>query len=353
MSSYDYDKKFSAILSRVNQCSEQESLTNACEYLVSCLEASACLVFAYDEPVGELFTYFVLNKTGVIPAGEPKVNIKNGMTGWVIQNLNVLILDETSGDNRYNEELNNLGLSNKGRMTIMTLPVVMAGHLVGVMDIICQGRRRYTRPDLNEFQVFFNLVAMLVTNNHNALAKLAEVCVRFLEERDRGTHGHSLRVANLCRIIAGELGLPETQKRELHLAAILHDIGKVTLKDNLLYNEQQLTRFELQIVRMHPIIGYNILCGVNKGIAKIVRSHHEYYNGSGYPDGIKGSDIPLVSRIMVLADAVDAMISDRPYRRGMPIDDVIKEVTSQSGIQFDPKLVEVFLEAYRKGKLNI
>jgi len=328
-------------------------LTDTCEYVVACLEASACIFFAYDEPAGELFTYYISNKTGVLPPGEPKVNIKNGMAGWVIQNLKILILDETSDDSRYNEELRNLGLLNKGRVTIMTLPVTLAGHLIGVLDIISQGRRRYVQSDFDELHNFLNLMAMSVSKENNALAKLAEVCIRFLEERDRGTHGHSLRVANLCRIIADELGLPENQKRELYLAAILHDIGKVTLKDNLLYNEQQLTRFELQIVRMHPIIGYNILCGVNKGIAKIIRSHHEYYNGSGYPDGLKGDDIPLISRIMVLADAVDAMVSDRPYRRGMPIDDVIKEVKNQSGSQFDPKIVDVFLEAYRKGKLNI
>lgn len=345
-----HEKILNTIVCRLNECSTQESLLNICEYIIECLNAAGCVFFDFDEATGELLPSCVAGKKVKITARE---FITNGMSGWVSANTEILILDDESNDARYKEEIANLGLAGNSNYTIMALPVTSAGHFTGVLEVIAEGRRKYKTAEFEEFQPFFNLMAMVMTKENNALPKLAEVCIRFLEERDRYTHGHSLRVANYCKVIADELNLSEAQKRELHLAAILHDIGKVTLKDNLLCNEHQLTRLELQIVKMHPIIGYNILSGINKVIARIIRSHHEYYNGSGYPDGVKGEGIPLISRVLCLADAIDAMISDRPYRHGIPISDVMKELKDQAGKQFDPKLIEVFLEAYRKGKVHI
>jgi HD superfamily phosphohydrolase YqeK len=355
-----HEKILNAIVCRLNACSTQESLLNICEYVVECLDADGCVFFEFEDATGELLASCVAGKKVKITARE---FITNGMSGWVAANAEMLVLDDGSNDARYKEEIANLGLaggSPRGSPTrvdhnyaIIALPVMSAGHLSGVLEIIADSRRKYNTAEFEELQPFFNLMAMVMVKENNALTKLAEVCIRFLEERDRYTHGHSLRVANYCKVIADELNLSEAQKRELHLAAILHDIGKVTLKDNLLCNENQLTKLELQIVKMHPIIGHNILGGINKSIARIIRSHHEHYNGCGYPDGVKGEDIHLISRILCLADAIDAMISDRPYRQGIPIDNVMKELKDQAGRQFDPKLVDIFLEAYRKGKVHI
>ena len=177
-----------------------------------------------------------------------------------------------------------------------------------------------------------------------------EALVTALDARDRETKGHSTRVTEYTLDIAGRLGLqPGTPVWEdLKRAALLHDVGKIGVSDFILHKPGPLTPEEWEEMRRHPVIGYEMLKGVRflAGPTKIVYSHHERFDGKGYPRALAGDEIPLGSRIFAVADTFDAMTSDRPYRRALPWEAARDEIVRHSGTQFDPQAVEAFLQAY-------
>jgi putative nucleotidyltransferase with HDIG domain len=177
-----------------------------------------------------------------------------------------------------------------------------------------------------------------------------EALVTALDARDRETKGHSTRVTEYTLDVAGRLGLqPGTAAWEdLMRAALLHDVGKIGVSDYILHKPGPLTPEEWQEMRRHPVIGYEMLKGVRflAEAAEIVYSHHERFDGKGYPRALAGDEIPLGARIFAVADTFDAMTSDRPYRRALPWEAARDEIVRHSGTQFDARVVEAFLEAY-------
>jgi putative nucleotidyltransferase with HDIG domain len=166
-----------------------------------------------------------------------------------------------------------------------------------------------------------------------------------LDVRDRETEGHAQRVARYMDLMARELRSPQVNVRTLRRGALLHDVGKIGIPDEILRKTGELTGSEWRVMKRHPAYGARILAGIPylSGAAEIVRHHHERFDGSGYPDGLAGEDIPLGARIFALADALDAMTSDRPYRRAMSLEDAISEIERCGGKQFDPVMVSAFL----------
>ena len=169
--------------------------------------------------------------------------------------------------------------------------------------------------------------------------------IRALDAREKEVGSHSERVMNYARLLAQAAGVDEHFLTVLAKGALLHDIGKIGISDNILLKPAKLDEAEWEIMRQHPAVGYEILSGIRyfEGAAELVLSHHEYYDGSGYPNGLSGESIPLSARIFALVDTLDAMTSDRPYRKAMNFSAVHEEVLRCCGKQFDPKLVEVFL----------
>jgi diguanylate cyclase (GGDEF)-like protein/putative nucleotidyltransferase with HDIG domain len=159
-------------------------------------------------------------------------------------------------------------------------------------------------------------------------------------------YGHSNQVVNYAVKIAGQLKLPPARVELVRKAAILHDIGKLGIPDDILSKPTKLTAEEYEIMKLHPVIGEKILKRVDslKSIAKIVLHHHERYDGMGYPKGIKAEEIPLESRIIGLADAVEAMASDRPYRKAQDRNKIVLELQKNRAAQFDPQVVDAFLK---------
>lgn len=166
-----------------------------------------------------------------------------------------------------------------------------------------------------------------------------------LDVRDRETEGHAQRVARYMDLMARELRAPNVDVRTLRRGALLHDLGKIGIPDEILRKTGELDGSEWRVMKRHPAYGARILAGIPylSGAAEIVRHHHEHFDGSGYPDGLAGEDIPLGARIFALADALDAMTSDRPYRRAMSLEDAVSEIERCSGKQFDPVMVNAFL----------
>jgi two-component system, response regulator RpfG len=176
-----------------------------------------------------------------------------------------------------------------------------------------------------------------------------------IEYRDLGTGIHLLRMSHYAELIAEALGLPEEEANILTLAAPLHDIGKIGIPDAVLLKRSSLTDEEFAVMRRHPLIGYEILRDspsrfVQMG-ALIALRHHERWDGSGYPDGLKGEDIPLQARIVSVADTFDAMTTTRPYQRAMDIRFVFQRLRDLAGNRFDPSIVEALILSYEKGEL--
>ena len=167
------------------------------------------------------------------------------------------------------------------------------------------------------------------------------------EYRDDSTGEHTQRVSKLAAMIARGLGQSEEEIEVLRLAATLHDVGKIGVPDHVLMKPGRLTVEEFEIIKLHTNIGAEILGGSNFSILQLAReialSHHERWNGTGYPNGLKGAAIPLSGRIVALADVFDALTHDRPYKRAWRLDEAIAEIKRLSGLQFDPQLVTILL----------
>jgi response regulator RpfG family c-di-GMP phosphodiesterase len=165
-----------------------------------------------------------------------------------------------------------------------------------------------------------------------------------LETRDAETHGHSERVVTFSLRLGRELGLDAVQMRSLEFGSLLHDIGKIGVPDAILRKPAKLTDEEWIKMRQHPLHGQAILRGIEflQGAARVVAQHHEKWDGSGYPQGLRGEEIDLNARIFAVADAFDAMTSDRVYRKGKPYEEAAKELELFAGRQFDPRVVEAF-----------
>jgi putative nucleotidyltransferase with HDIG domain len=167
-----------------------------------------------------------------------------------------------------------------------------------------------------------------------------------LDARDRETEGHSLRVSRLACLLGERVGLPADQLKALERGALLHDIGKIGVTDTILHKPGKLTEDEWKIMRTHPDIGARIVEGIPflQVCMPVVRYHHERWDGSGYPSGLKGEDIPIFARIFAVADVFDALTSKRSYRkRGTP-EDALAYLREQSNILFDPQIVEALAE---------
>ncbi|HET8569470.1 MAG TPA: HD-GYP domain-containing protein [Candidatus Limnocylindria bacterium] len=170
-----------------------------------------------------------------------------------------------------------------------------------------------------------------------------------LDVRDTETEGHARRVLEYMELIADELGLADQVRPALRRGALLHDIGKIGVPDQILRKPGPLNDAEWTIMRRHPDLGARIIARIPflEEVATIIRSHHERWDGAGYPEGLAGSDIPLGARIFAVADAFDAMTSDRPYRLGRSIQQALGEIVSGRGTQFDPGVVDAFLAVPR------
>lgn len=186
------------------------------------------------------------------------------------------------------------------------------------------------------------------TREYETLLRLAKAG----EYRDEETGNHVLRMAKYSRLIAEQLGLPGDECEVIELAAPIHDIGKIGITDNILLKPGKLTPDEFEIIKTHTTIGYEILKGspsryLQRG-AKIALGHHERFDGSGYPSGWRGEEIPQAARIVAVADVFDALTSERPYKPAWPIKDAVDYLNEQKGPHFDPKCIEAFLAQFNK-----
>ena len=183
-----------------------------------------------------------------------------------------------------------------------------------------------------------------------SLQGIIQVISLIIETRDPYTAGHQRSVADLARAIALVMGLPPERIEGIRLAAIVHDLGKISIPAEILAKPSRLTEAEMSMIRIHPRSGYEILRRVEFPwpIAQIVLQHHERIDGSGYPQGLRGPDILLEAKILGVADVVDAMCSHRPYRPAIGIDKALAEISQNRGILYDPEVVDACLKYFQE-----
>lgn len=183
--------------------------------------------------------------------------------------------------------------------------------------------------------------------------RVAQSLVRILEAKDQYTRGHSERVADYSEKIALKLGVPKDKRELLKEAALLHDIGKIAIKESILNKEGKLTKDEWDIIQKHTVIGEDIIKPISfsEEMMTIVRGHHERYDGEGYPDKLNGDNINLFAAIVSVTDAYDAMTSPRAYRAALSKESAIEELRNNKGSQFNPEVVDIFIQILEEEKI--
>lgn len=166
-------------------------------------------------------------------------------------------------------------------------------------------------------------------------------------EKSNETEEHAERLAELSKKLGKAMGLSEDKLDELELVAMLHDLGKISIDKNILAKSEKLSDTEWQEIKKHPEVGFRIANSTSElsHIAEYILCHHEHWNGKGYPIGLSGTDIPLISRIITIVDAYDAMTHDRAYRKALPMDTAKKEILQHAGSQFDPDIANLFVNS--------
>ncbi len=233
----------------------------------------------------------------------------------------------------------------------LAIPVAYADRYVGTLfvwpDELQQEKVDEQINALRPWLYTTSQAVEIAALNRRVWDMTTSVCCAFamaIESRDPYTGGHLMRVTAYSLALANRVGIFEDQRRVLRLGGLLHDIGKVGIPDNVLSKPSSLTEVEYEIIKTHPVIGDQIITRVPElqRITPIVRHHHERWDGRGYPDGLKGQDIPYLARVVSVADAYDAMTSDRPYRSGMTHEVAMERIIQGAGSQFDAELSSLF-----------
>jgi putative nucleotidyltransferase with HDIG domain len=185
---------------------------------------------------------------------------------------------------------------------------------------------------------------------HNRVIQTVSSFILAIEEKDRYTQGHSKRVAHYASLMAEHLGLTDSEHQDLVFAAQLHDIGKIGISEKLLNKPGTLSPEEFEAFKTHPIKGVKILEPLEflGHLLPVIEAHHERFDGQGYPNGLKGGEIPYFARIIAVCDTFDAITSERSYRSSRPFHDAIQEIQDSSGTQFDPQVAKAFIQVFHK-----
>ncbi|HWR98556.1 MAG TPA: HD domain-containing phosphohydrolase [Candidatus Methanoperedens sp.] len=279
---------------------------------------------------------------------------------------NILVRTFDTGKPALVEDAARHGLNRKNPLlkafmptSFVVVPLISRGKVIGVMaaDRV-SSLVPLTPEDLDSLSGFGNHVAVALENSRlyesleHATLDAIQALAKAVEAKDPYTHGHSERVAAYSEQLAAAIGLGERQLLNLRLACTIHDIGKIGVAERILHKPGRLDLEEQSAIKHHPVIGETIIRPL-KGlgdIARIIRNHHERYDGLGYPDRLRGEEIPVEARIIAIADSFDAMTTTRPYRIPLPEDAVVRELVENRGRQFDPHLVDVFLQRHGSGR---
>jgi len=351
-----------ALLSQLGQIlnstlDHKEIRRRAMEAATQLMKAEAGSLLLVDEGKRQLYFEVALGNREedikMIP-----LNFGEGIAGWVAQNGRPLIVNSPKKDPRFFK-----GVDERTEFktrNIICVPVRVKEKTVGVLEAINkQERGGFNKEDLSLFISLADQVAIALDNSRlyqeleEMFFQTTDSLADAIEKRDPYTGGHTQRVTQYSLAIAKYLQLKPFERSWLRITAVLHDVGKVGIEDRILRKPEPLSPEEFEMIKRHCSIGVEIIEHVRQLRESIpgVKSHHEQLDGTGYPDGLKGEEIPVLAKIVAVADTFDAMTTDRPYRKAMEKEAAVRELKRCSGTQFDEKVVEAFLNAYQNGEI--
>ncbi len=331
-------------------------LTIIAQEIKQALNADRCTVFLLDEEKHQLWSKVALG----LEMQEIRFDSNLGLAGHVATTGETVNIKDAYTDNRFNKEIDlQTGYKTK---TILCMPIRNLSHqIVGVFQVLNKKNGEFTQKDEDlliaigssagialENANLFNRQKMLIDEQKQLFSSFIDTLSASIDARDKITSGHSKRVTMYASLICDELNMDEKEKEVIKHASLLHDIGKIGIKDSILQKEGKLTSEEYDHIKQHAKITNDILGKIYvskqfENVAQIASSHHERYDGKGYFLGLEGEQIPLGGRILAVCDVFDAITSKRHYRSKMEIQDAIKILIEGANTHFDKKIVDVFL----------
>ncbi|MBI4982657.1 MAG: HD domain-containing protein [Candidatus Omnitrophica bacterium] len=322
-----------------------------------------------------------------IPTGFARMDADNPMISFFRQRQDKQLFDDGAFVYEQGEKALNSKILSKNQKDVLKkvlyqmeildavacIPSYFRNDLLGVLILgNKKNGKKFAQDELDFFVALASDVAMAIRNAQLFEALAAELdkkqrlfihttiaLAAAIEAKDRYTHGHTARVTNISLEITRKLEsrhkltFDEKFFEHLHIASLLHDIGKIGIPESILNKEGPLNETEAKRMQEHPLVGVNILQPIKELEDAIlgVKYHHEKYDGSGYPEGLKGAQIPLIASIIAVADTFDAMTTDRPYRKALTKEEAVNEIKKQSGKQFNPQVAESFVELFQDNKI--
>jgi putative nucleotidyltransferase with HDIG domain len=345
-------KTFAELSALVNSTLDtQEIKTRAIEAAATLADAETGSLLLVDPETGELFFEVALGEKGNA-LREMRLPRGQGIAGWVAETGEPLVVPDASSDPRFFSRADEK--STFTTRNLACVPVRTKEKVIGVLEAVNKRNGAFDNEDLEGLSALANQIAIAIENASlyrelkEAFYGTTHALAETIEKRDPYTGGHTHRVMEYSLAIGKMMGLSAAEEEDLKLAAILHDIGKIGIRDSILLKKGRLDEDEARTMNLHAEYGAEILRHV-KQLSQVipgVRAHHERYDGRGYPDGLRGVDIPLIARVIAVADTFDAMTTDRPYRKALGVPEAVGELRRNSGTQFDKEIVEAFVRYF-------
>ncbi len=319
--------------------------------------AESSSIWELDDESQELFFRVVRGRA----AGEIqslRVPLGRGIVGSVARTGRAEIVNEVTEDPRWGGDRD----PHFATRNILTVPLIARGSAIGVLQLLNRAEAEgFTADDLRRMELFAGILAAAVANarlyadQKRSFLEMVTALSEAIERRDPYTGGHVRRVVTYSVLLGQELGLDAGQLEELRLAAILHDIGKIAVPDQILRKPDRLDADEAKVMARHTVDGAEMVGRIRslRHLVPGIRNHHERLDGRGYPDGLTAERLPLIPRIIGVADTFDAMTTDRPYRRALTAAAAATEIAGGAGGQFCPRVANAFALLYERGAFTL
>ncbi len=334
------------------------------------LQVEAVSLFLIDEPNNELVLQMASQSDTQINVEQIRVPVGKGIIGYVIQTGETVLVEDAHNDQRHYYQVDQS--SGFNTRSILAVPLSTRSinlgqergtsqeRIIGGLEAINKIDGPFQAEDPELLQILAKgaatvlVVAQLYKDANKLFIDVIQAIIAAIDAKDPYTSGHSQRVSEYSVQIAREMSLDIEKIYQVRLGSLFHDVGKIGISDQILQKNGSLTKDEYQIMKRHPTIGENIMSEVHLMSAEIpaMVGHHEHLDGSGYPHGLRGDQISLISRIVAVADVFDAMTSNRPYRAGLPVDEVFAYLQNNTGTHFDENCVAALIRSYRKGAIR-
>lgn len=337
--------------------SKQELVNSIVNVACKFLRSNAGSLMLIDENNNEL--YIAASKG--IPASvaeSVRMRIGEGVAGMVAKTGEPIFVEDIESDIRFLRPNAETRYETK---SFISVPLKVKNRVAGVLNVNANHIvRSFEDSDVRLLTILADQAAInlenieLFSNLQSFYLEMIQTLARAIDAKDSYTYDHADRASHYARLIAQKMNLPKVLVNQIEYAALMHDIGKIGIEEQILRKSGKLTPEEIEIIKKHPSIGHKIISPVAflTPVAPMVLYHQEWYDGNGYPEGLSGEEIPLGSRIVAVIDAYDAMTSDRPYRKAKSKEYAISELKNGAGTQFDPQVVEVFIDILNKENVN-